>query len=385
MEKDRLKIVTVCALTAVISAGAAALVTYKLNEREIEFGKKNENLLTVYEEVTSQFYKEISNEDYQQYMIKGCLMACDEQFCEYNTWNDIDEKRVNETSAVSRSGYSVDKNRFGEIEVTHVEKGSRAEEMGLLVGDIITEIDGESVVEAGYYNIIENLLGKDETTVNLKIRRGEEILNIDFVINNPLEVSEKMFHSEMLENKIMYVKFLSFDEQLEKNIDNVFEKNDFDRMIIDLRGNSGGMTDVAMDVYDKFVGEGSEIKLSYTRSGKEVIRSSTTDGNELDTDIIVLINEDTISSAELFAALFKADSRARLVGANTYGKGIFQNETMLSDMTRFQYTVGYSYVNDMPNFDGKGVSPDYEVPMDSSLIGTEEDVQLQKAMELLSE
>lgn len=370
--------------TAMLSAGATYSLTCMKYKRQLDFCKDNAMLLYVYDDIGENFYKKITKEDLLDNMIKGCVEACDEDFCTYKTSNMIDENAVNIESSVSRSGYAIDKNRQGLIVVTEVRDGSRAEEMGLQVGDIITNVDGIDVLENGYYKTIRKLLGKDGVTRKLHIKRGlDEELDIDFVIYNVMNDAEKTFDCKIMDDDVLYIKFMQFDENSCINIENAIEENDFKTILIDIRNNNGGEVWCANRIFDLFEKAGSRILLKHERSGKDEIYETSTDGKELECPVAVLVNGNSISAAEILAALFKDTGRGVVIGEKTYGKGIFQNRTRLENMLTYSYTAGYVYVNDLPNYDEIGVYPDVTVEMDSSLMLTDKDVQLKKALELL--
>lgn len=373
----------ICA-TAMLSVGATYSLTCMKYKRQLDFCKDNAPLLDVYDNISNKFYKEIDKEDLLDYMIKGCVEACDEDYCLYNTPNMVDENYVNENSAVSRSGYAVDKNRQGLIVVTEVRSGSRAEEMGLQVGDIITSVDGVDVLENGYYKTIKKLLGKDGVTRKLHIRRDLDTeLDMDFVIYNVEENTEKSFYCEMMNDDTLYIKFVYFDENTCIEIENAIKDNKFSSIIIDIRNNDGGKIWCANRIFDLFEKAGNRILLKRERNGKNDIFETATDGKELDCPVAVLVNGRTISAAEILTALFKDTGRGTIIGEKTYGKGIFQDNPHLENMLSYSYTAGYVYVNDLPNYDGVGVYPDVTVEMDDSLILTDKDIQLEKALEIL--
>lgn len=382
--KKRVMVLAV-SLSVVLSTGLTYGLTYNKYKKEIEFGKKNADLLTAYEDIKNNFYKTIDDETLCEYMVKGVLDACDEEYSVFETSNMFDESRVNGDSSVSRSGFAVDKNRHDEIVVTEVKPQSRADEMGLKTNDVITMIDGETIAEkGGYYKAIRKLMGKDGTTMKLHIRRGTEELDINFTRCNVETDSEKSFYSEIMEDDILYIHFLHFDQNSSASFEEALNKNKFKSVILDLRNNHGGETHCAVEIFDYFSETGSKVTLKYERSGKEEVYATSTDGNELDCGVAVLVNENTISSGEILAALFKDTGRGKVIGSKTFGKGIFQVKTMLECMLTYSYTAGYYYVNDMPNYDEIGVYPDIEVIMNESKILTPDDIQLKKAIEILS-
>lgn len=138
----------------------------------------------------------------------------------------------------------------------------------------------------------------------------------------------------------------------------------------------------AVQFADYFVGEASLQKNYYT--GKtETLKTSDSSG-DIDKPVVVLINEKTMSAAEIAAAFLKQYGKdVKLVGQKTFGKGIFQLEEELSDGGKLHYTAGTYTVGDWECYQGKGIEPDVAVEMDPSYIGTDKDVQLKKALELL--
>ena len=381
--KKKTCVLLLCA-AVLLSSSVTYLLTTKKYKREIEFCRDNADLLNVYEEISTKFYKEISKENLLDYMIKGCVEACDEDYCDYFTPDMITEKRVNENSSVSRSGFAVDKNRQDLIVVTEVDEGSRAEEMGLEVGDIITSIDGEDVREKGYYKAIRDLLGKDGTKMTLHIRRGKDTeLDIEFIRDNTVPEAGKSMYCEIMENDILYIGFDYFNANYLEWVKKTLSENKYRAIIFDIRNNSGGETWSTVEMFDLFAEEGNRVLTREERTGKELVYETTTDGKEIGCPVAVLVNENSISSAEIFAMFFKDTGKGTLIGTKTKGKGIFQNNLYLSNMLTYSYTAGYYYVNDLPNYDGIGVYPDITVEMDESLKLTPDDVQLQKAIEIL--
>ncbi len=382
MNKKTFALITCGAV--MLSSSVTYLLTTKKYKREIDFCKENKDLLTVYDDISNNFYKEISKEQLLDYMIKGCLDACDEDYCVYRTGNMIDQNYVNIESSVSRSGFAVEKNRQDLIVVTKVDEDSRAEEMGLKAGDVITSIDGEDVREKGYYKAIRDLLGKDGTKMMLHIKRGIDTeLDIEFIRNNAVDETEKSMSYEIIEDDILYMKFLYFNGDSLAWIKETVSENEYRALIIDIRNNDGGEIWSAVEVFDLFEGSGSRVVTRVERTGEEEIHKTNTTGDEIECPIVVLVNENTISSAEILSMLFKDTGRATLVGTKTHGKGIFQNEKRLGNMLTYSYTAGYVYVNDAPNYDGIGVYPDITIEMDEELMLTPDDIQLKKALEIL--
>ncbi len=187
-------------------------------------------------------------------------------------------------------------------------------------------------------------------------------------------------NSKMIDD-VTYIEISAFGEFSAGHMSSISEEiEQAEKIIIDLRNNPGGQNEYMIQAVDHFVDAGVAYMHGY--DGTEDSYSST-DG-AVDVPIVLLVNEKTASAAEIFTSMCMQFGRnITVVGTNTFGKGIFQQEADLSDGGKLHYTAGYFTVGDWECWQGKGIAPDVEIEMDSALIGTDEDIQLQKALELL--
>lgn len=367
-------------LTAV--AGLTYLGTYYYYKDEIEFGRQNSQLLEVVDNIDENFYLDTDKEQMTYDMISGAVNGLDDRFSYYRTLNQSIEKDVNSSITLQSSGFQIDKDKTGNILVTEVEKNSQAEKMGLKTGDLITDIDGQNVIETGYYNIISELMGKDYTKMNLKIMRDSESFEIEFVRRNIMEKYSDVDY-RMIDDNTLYYRFNSFDDSSVSNFRSAVNENpDTENVIFDLRQNGGGLTTETIKFFDLFSDSGNQVKEVYSKSGKEEIYE-TSDGIEYSFNIVLLVSGETYSSGEIFPLLFQDTGLGTVIGTQTAGKGVFQLKYMLDDFTSLYLVGGYYYVNDCPNYHNIGITPDIVIPMDNSLIGTDDDIQLKKAVEFL--
>lgn len=157
-----------------------------------------------------------------------------------------------------------------------------------------------------------------------------------------------------------------------------------DGFIIDLRENTGGMTDYCMGMLGYFI-EPQIVGESHYYSGDSK-QMKTAGTKKTSANAVILVNEQTASSAEIFTAAMKQfyDGEVTIIGTQTRGKGSFQEFAYLSDDESFKYTAGTYTVGSWQCYDGVGISPDIEVSMDydSGITGTEEDIQLGAALDL---
>lgn len=367
-------------LTAV--AGLTYLGTYYYYKDEIEFGRQNSQLLEVIDNIDENFYLDTDKEQMTYDMISGAVNGLDDKYTYYRAMNESAERDVNYSITLKSSGFQIDKDKTGNILVTEVEKNSQAEKMGLKTGDLITDIDGQNVIETGYYNIISELMGKDYTKMNLKIMRDSESFEIEFVRRNIMERYSDVDY-RMIDDNTLYYRFNRFDDSSVSNFRSAVNENpDTENVIFDLRQNGGGLTTETIKFFDLFADSGNQIKEVYSKSGKEEIYE-TSDGIEYSLNVVLLVSGETYSSGEIFPLLFQDTGLGTVIGTQTAGKGVFQLKYMLENFTSLYLVGGYYYVNDCPNYNNTGITPDIEIPMDNSLIGTDDDIQLKKAIEIL--
>lgn len=254
------------------------------------------------------------------------------------------------------------------LEVITVMPDSPALASGIEIGDYIIAVDDITVYDSGYYGAISNVKGEENTVVSLTVYRltnGEYTeLKIDITRKN---ISYVSVMSHMYEDGITgIVRILSFDlntpEQFILAVEELLSQG-AQRFVFDMRNNSGGELRSIHAILDYLVPEGPTIRI-IDRDGNEEIMSS--DANQLDMPMVVLINSRTASAAELFAAALRDYGKAELVGVTTYGKGTMQTLIPLADnsailISNRMYAPPFS-----DNYDGIGLKPDIEVELSES-------------------
>ncbi|MDE7105031.1 MAG: PDZ domain-containing protein [Ruminococcus sp.] len=374
-------------LTAVFSAGVAGLATYcgfyLVNKDKLETGEKFSIIKECRDILAEKGSGEFNDEDAVIGAINGYLQSGGDKYTYYYQFYNVDpvednKNYINTSGTALASGFQVDVSADGNILLTDITPNLSADKQGLKKGDIITHIDGVSISEKGFENYANKILGKQDTETELTVNRDGEIFNMIFKRDNDLLRDVKW---EMRGN-VAYITISAFGMLSAGNMSTAMDEvGDADKFIIDLRNNPGGQNEYMIQAVDYFVDEGN---VNYYKNNDVETDVDYTNSGSVDAPVIVLINENTASAAEIFTALCKQFGKnVTLVGTNTFGKGIFQEEADLSDGGKLHYTSGYFTVGDWECWQGKGISPDITVEMDGSLIGTDEDIQLKKAFELL--
>ncbi|MEG0950628.1 MAG: S41 family peptidase, partial [Niameybacter sp.] len=195
---------------------------------------------------------------------------------------------------------------------------------------------------------------------------------------------------KMLKEDISYIKVREFEELTYKQFKEALdasEKANAKGLIIDLRNNSGGLLDITVDMVDELIPEGIIVSTK-DKQGKE--EAMYADEQYIDLPIVVLVNERSASASEVLSGALKDHKRATLVGKRTYGKGIVQTIMPLTDGSALKVTTSQYFTPSGVCIQGEGIAPDYEVSLPPELmikpaLEYDEDVQLQKAVEVLTE
>lgn len=381
---DTKKTVMLSAACLFIGMGAGAGGMWLKNKDDIAFAKKFSVLADVDRIMTEKKAKMNRSDKMEELVVNGYLSSYD-KYTRYYVDNVLNN-RVNITNnmpCLPGCGFQIEIDDYGQLRIAFVEPGSTAEKQGLQEGDIILKID-ENDLTKNIEDHVKDLMGAKGTTVKLLLRRGSANITVNFVRDYETKEAEPGVTAKMIENNILYIKINYFDIDTDALFGGTavpfLEKAE--GVIVDLRGNSGGDGKAAVAVSDRFTGAGSMTKYYY-KGGKESLY--TVDSEEdIKLPTIILVNERTASAAEIMTGFLKQyGSDVTVVGTDTFGKGIFQEEEYLEDDATIYYTAGYFTVGGWDCWQDVGIKPDIAVEMEHSLIGTEDDVQMKKALELL--
>ncbi len=269
--------------------------------------------------------------------------------------------------------------------VLAVFKNSPAAEAGVLPGDYILEIEGESTKDKLLEEISTKVKGRPNTKVKIKFGRYDDNENYEEIEKEITrkKIETNYFEDKILENNIGYISFEAFDEHAEEHFNDAYNKlvnkNEVEGLIIDLRNNSGGIVDVAEAIVDKIVPLGNITYIVDKEGNKEYINS---DSECIKIPLVVLINENSASAAEIMAAAVQDHSVGEIVGTTSYGKGLVQKFKSLGDGTYVKITISEYFSPNGKKINGVGVVPDVIVEDDKN---TEEDEQLLKAIEIINQ
>ena len=275
-------------------------------------------------------------------------------------------------------------------DVIQVIKGGPAEEAGLLSGDVIVAVDGVYFDAADMQDLTLRIKGEEGTTVDITVlRNGTEI--VFTVERRTIEVT--VAEGEMLDEDIGLVTIYNFDARCAQESIKEIERllaSGAKSLIFDVRNNPGGYKSEMVKLLDYLLPEGVLFRSEYYTGEKTEDRS---DAKYLDIPMMVLVNSESYSAAEFFAAALREYDAAWVVGEQTCGKGYFQQAYDLSDGSAVRLSVGKYYTPKGISLADVGITPDVEVAVDDETftdiyygyLEPAEDPQIQAAAELLRE
>ncbi len=337
------------------------------------------------EKMIDEYYLEEKNEeDLAEGLYTGLVYGLGDPYSRYYTAQDYQEEDISTEGSYVGIGITLMRNVDGYAEISDVYDSSAASRAGLKTGDWILSVNGEDVTEMELGEISDLIHAEEEIT--LQILRGEDYL--DFTLE-PAEVVFPSVCHWMLEGNVGYIAITEFTgvtaEQFAEAMDEV-RKAGAEKLIIDVRGNPGGLMDASCEVLRQILPEGLIVYTEDRNGEREEIRC---DGeNALDLPLVVLVDSDTGSAAEIFAGAVQDHGIGTLVGTTTYGKGIVQTIRVLSDGSAVKLTTARYYTPGGNNIHGTGISPDVEVEYDpfsraEEENGMEMDNQVKAALEIL--
>ena len=274
----------------------------------------------------------------------------------------------------------------GLIKITRVKKHFPAENVGIKVSDIISKIDLKSVADLSYSEATDMLKGESGKEIRLEILREDSVLNFKVTLGDFLTTS---IEYDLLYDDVGYIKITEFDTNTYTDFKAAYDdliKKGAKSLIFDVRNNTGGLLDTVCKTLDMILPEGNIVTIK-DKNGEEQKISS--DKNEINMPMAVLINDQTYSGGELFAAAIRDYKKGKLVGVTTYGKGKAQETISLGDGTALYLSTKLYYPPNGENYEGIGVSPDIESKLSAEKedrfyeLKVKEDTQLVDALKLL--
>lgn len=367
----------------IICLGAFGVLAVRSNATNIEmdYETKIELILSYLE---TFYLNDLDDEMIENALAKGLLQNIGDKYAEYYSPEEFEDLMEQMNGEYAGIGVQITMNDEGKVEVYKVFRDTPAEEAGIQIRDYIVEAAGQRDFET-LDDLVAIVRGPEGTQVDIVIERnGEEIpMTVE-----RRKIETESIYSEMLSDTVGYILISEFNastvSQFFHAIDSLQEQG-MTSVIMDLRDNPGGDYDSVVAMCDRVLPEGVIVSVEDKQGG---IITENSDATCLDIPIVLLVNSNTASAAELFTMALHDYDMAQVVGTTTYGKGIVQSIFRLLDGSGLKFTTEKYYGPKGNYIQDTGIEPDFvlefpEEVYEDGIITREEDIQLQKAAELL--
>lgn len=383
--------VAVGALAAVTCSLVTGMAVYGATHPSGELAEIYQALEEVQEIVDSQFVGEYDMGEVRDYVLTGYAEGLGDRWTSYMTEEYYQSYLDSAAESTVGIGVTVSaKTRDDESTVLRVESvahGSPAEEAGIGAYDEITAVDGKTVDElGGYEDAVDAILGEEGKRVTLTIQSYATGNSTDIAVTRQ-EYEQIHVTARMLEDNIGYISIDRFTDQTDEQFLDALEEMQeagAESLIFDLRNNPGGQLAALVNSLDPLLPEGDIISLK-NKEGKT--ETYTSDADELKLPMAVIVNEDSYSAAEFFAAALQEYGKATVIGEKTCGKGYSQQGFPLSGGGCLNISTNCYYTPKGESLIGKGVTPDVTVSLSDDkterfyVLEDSEDDQLQAAID----
>lgn len=326
--------------------------------------------------VKNNYVHDIGEEKLLEGGIKGLFYYLDEN-SDYYTKEEFDQLLEEITGDFVGIGVYI-KEEDGQIVITETIKNGPAYRAGIKSGDIILAIDGQDIKGLSTREVVELIKGEANTKVKIKIQRGKEKPK-EYTLNRE-NIKVKTVEHNKINKDIGYIKlsqFSQYSHQEMKDALKELDKQNISSIILDLRGNPGGLLDEAVDISRLFIPEGPIVHVKYRGDNMVTYYSNL---KKPKYKLVVLVDKNSASASEIFAGAVQDRKAGTVIGTPTYGKGTVQQIISLPRGDGMKLTIAQYLTPNKRNIDGKGITPDIIVENKDG----EKDIPLQKAIDILS-
>lgn len=362
------------ALVALLSA----ILTVSVMLGVYLFNRNDRSKLTVLEELIDQcFIGEVDKTAMEDAAASAMIAALGDRWSYYIPADQYAAYMEQMNNTYVGIGVTVTAEEDGSIRVIEVAAGGPAEEGGIQVEDRIIGVDGQSILGMDLNESQALIKGEENTTVAITIQRGEEELTVTVTRRTIRTVVAK---GQMLEGNIGLVTITNFNSNCAAEtitaIENLLEDG-AQKLIFDVRDNPGGYAEELVKVLDYLLPEG---KLFTTVDYTGAEHTDMSDAACLEMPMAVLVNGNSYSAAEFFAAAMAEYEAAVIVGEKTSGKGYFQNTFLLPDGSAVGLSIGKYYTPNGESLEMIGITPDVEIALGEDA----DDTQILAAIDALA-
>ncbi len=367
-------------LGAILGLGGLWLALYSagMNVTNQSFQK----FFSVYEILATKYYRQLPQTTLLNGAVSGMVQSVGDPFTDYFTPQDAAQFQSMLSGSMVGIGVELVQQRKNFL-IQAVVPNSPAESAGLMAGDLIDEIDGKPVTQLDFNHVRQMIIGPKGTTVTLTVSHANSTSVKTVIQVKRAAISVPTVYFKMLNHRVGYIEISIFGATTGNEVKkayNTLNREGVKAWVVDLRNNPGGYLDQAISVASVFVPTGRKLLSTVDRNGETSVYNSSGPGTHL--PLVVLMNGDTASAAEVLASAFHDDLRAPLVGEKSFGKGTVQETQIYQDGSGLKYTVAKWLTASGQWIHHIGIKPTDVVPIQSVGSIGHLDAQLGRAVQL---
>ncbi len=344
---------------------------------------------TIMQYIDNYFYDEIDDNVIYDAMLHAALNSLGDPYSTYYSPKEFDMLLESSSGTYSGIGATVSQNmETGKVTIVKPFIDSPAMKAGVLPGDEIFKVEGIPIEGMDLNEVVSYLKGPEGTDVHVTFIRDEKEIEITIT---RAKIVVQFVTSRMLEDNIGYIMVSEFeettDEQFSEAIDELM-KQGMKGLIVDLRDNPGGLVDTVVNMLDRIAPKNSLLVYTEDKYGSKVSSYAHKD-SVLEVPLVVLVNGNSASASEIFAGAVQDLGLGKIVGTQTFGKGIVQSVIpIMQDISGIKVTSSKYFTPKGVCIHGVGITPDVVVELDEDLLKTliemrEHDNQIDKASEVV--
>jgi carboxyl-terminal processing protease len=326
--------------------GLSSLFTFSFVDNYFEMSKNLDIFTTLYKEVNTYYVDDIEPSKFMRTGIDAMLESLD-PYTNYISEAETEDYRFQVTGQYGGIGATIGM-RENEIMITEPYEGFPAQKEDLRPGDVLLEIDGKSMKGKNTSDVSKLLKGQPKTKVKLKIKREGTGELVKEITREEIHVKNVPYFG-MINDNIGYIKLTGFTNDAGKEVKDALtelKKNDkLASVILDVRGNPGGLLHESVNVVNVFVSKGQEV-VSTKGKAKEWDKSYHTLGQAVDAEIplVVLTSRSSASASEIVSGTIQDLDRGVIIGQRTFGKGLVQSTRPLTYNSQLKVTTAKYYI-----------------------------------------
>ncbi|AMK11760.1 MAG: S41 family peptidase [Pseudodesulfovibrio sp.] len=313
--------------------------------------------------VESNYVKPVTKKELIDNSIKGMLEELDPHST-YLSPEDFKDMQVDTAGKFSGIGIEISQDQGRLVVVSPIED-TPAYKAGLLAGDLILEIDGESTQDMTLMDAVKRIRGEKGTTVKLLILHKDSNKPVEIpIVRGTIPIVN--VKTQSLEDGYLYLRLTKFQESSTKNLRDAIaeyqKEHTLKGIVFDLRNNPGGLLGQAVSVADTFIEDGTIVYIQGKDPANRKDFFASKNSNEVKVPLVTLINAGSASASEIVAGALQDHKRSLLVGERSFGKGSVQTIIPMSDGSGIKLTTALYYTPSGRSIQAKGIEPDLRIP-----------------------